>query len=236
MKIRPSTLGINRGTEGDGRVIAPDHPGWWSEIQAFVLVYSERTIQVGQNVVLYTVATEPRCPLHWTRIRWRYSLVLQREDCCSETSAVALKHYISRGRTGELWWWLKTAPCDPRLFDKWRLLEAIVWIVYKMQPSQKYQRNFDYAKSISSEEATVEIFRWMLIILSRWKTAKMRSSSCIWPINCIPKIVLGCITPTWMWHDTMATSSWIWHKIRMMVCGFEPTYYRQNIHRSSTPI
>jgi len=32
------------------------------------------------------------------------------------------------------------------------------------------------------------------------KTSEIRSSLCSWPIKCIPKIVLGCITPTWMRH------------------------------------
>ena len=55
--------------------------------------------------------------------------------------------------------------------------------------------------------------------------------------KCIPKKVSGCITPAWKRHKyPTATSFFIWHKTRMKGCGFEPTYSRKNILRSSTPI
>jgi len=84
---------------------------------------------------------------------------------------------------------------------------------------------------------TVEIFRWMPIICSRCNTSEIRSSSCIWPINYIPKIILGCVTLTSMrLDDPKFTSSWIWHKIWMAFCSFEPTYSQQNTLQSSTLI
>ena len=92
-------------------------------------------------------------------------------------------------------------------------------------------------KICSISAATVVIFPWMPNMWSLWKTSEIRSSSCTWRINCTPKIVLGNITPTWMRHkDPEATSSQIWHKIRLTVCGFKPTYSRKNILLSSNPI
>jgi len=39
-----------------------------------------------------------------------------------------------------------------------------------------------------------------------------------------------CITLNWTrLNDQMATSSWMWHKLRMTARGFEPTYSRQTI-------
>jgi len=69
------------------------------------------------------------------------------------------------------------------------------------------------------------------------KKSEIRNGLCTWPNRCIPKIVLSCITPIWMRHNTpTVTSSWIWHKIWTTACGLEPTYYRHNINRSSNLI
>ena len=51
-------------------------------------------------------AIGPSKTSYYSRLLQNNYLVLQREDCCSETLVVALKHHIPRGRTGEFrWWW-----------------------------------------------------------------------------------------------------------------------------------
>jgi len=146
---------------------------------AFLAVRAQHRFAYGSG--------ELRRPLHRKRIRWRYYLVLQQEDLCSETSAVALKYHISGGRTGELlWWWLKTVPRCPR--------QSVNDVYYKqvcdLFKRGKHHRNISVnllRKIFTIRAVTVDIYLWKPIMWSRWKTSEIRGSSRTWSSMCILK-------------------------------------------------
>ena len=172
-------------------------------------MYSERIYRFEKNVILHTSATENRRPLYRTRIRRRYNLALQWEDRRSVESTVAHKQHISRGRTGDvLWWWVD----KPSLV----ILDDLLNDVYFKQVCDLFTRG-SHHRNISFDFITQNLFHQgrcckdILLnahYLVAKKSSEIRSSSCTWPNNCTSKIVLGCITPTWMRHnDPTFTSS-----------------------------
>jgi len=161
-----------------------------------IFVHCERTWWFRQNIILHTLPTETWLPLYQTET-WRWnSLVLRRESAVPSQQQLPANISFNEGVTDDF----GNAHGEPGLV----ILDDLLNDAYSKQVCDMCTRG-SHHRNISVILFTQNLFhqgRFCRDIslnahyIGALKTPEIRSSSRIWPIKYIPKIVSVCLTLT----------------------------------------